>query len=278
VFIPQKYSIAHYVKQQAPMTGPEQTTERNLMTRRPDNDRAVTQRPAQARKKTSAQAGAKAAPVPMTAKSRHDLRLVCLSDLHSLKPACPIPEGDVLVIAGDICGHGTLYEIKAFDSFLADLPHRHKLLIAGNHDWPFSRVPKKARALIKHAVYLQDSGIDIDGIKFWGSPWQPFFCNWAFNLPRGAPLAQVWAKIPSDTDVLITHGPPYGILDRIYNGDHVGCEDLRAALSRVRPKLHVFGHVHESYGVREQDGTVFINASTCDGRYRPVNAPIVFDL
>jgi hypothetical protein len=248
------------------------------MTHRPDNERDVAQHSAQARKKTSSQAGAKAAPVPIIAKSGHGLRLVCLSDLHSLKPACPVPDGDVLVIAGDVCGYGSLHEIKVFDSFLADLPHRHKLLIAGNHDWPFSRVPEQARRLIKHAVYLQDSGVDIDGIKFWGSPWQPFFCNWAFNLPRGAPLAQVWAKIPSDIDVLITHGPPYGILDRIYNGDHVGCEDLRAALTRVRPKIHAFGHIHESYGVREQDGTVFINASLCDGRYRPVNAPIVVDI
>ena len=87
----QKYSIAHYVKQKAPMTGPKQTTERDLMTRRPDNEHVVAQRPAPARKKTSAQAGAKAAPVPMTAESGHGLRLVCLSDLHSFKPACPIP-------------------------------------------------------------------------------------------------------------------------------------------------------------------------------------------
>ena len=248
------------------------------MTRRPDNERIVAQRPVQARKKTPAQAGAKAAPVPMAAKPGHGLRLVCLSDLHSLKPACPIPDGDVLIIAGDVCGHGTLDEIQAFDAFLADLPHPCKVLIAGNHDWPFARAPDQAGRLIKHALYLQDSGIDIHGIKFWGSPWQPFFCNWAFNLPRGAPLAKVWAKIPSDTDVLITHGPPYGILDRIYNGEHVGCEDLRAALTRVRPKIHVFGHVHESYGVQEQDGTTYINASICDGRYRPIQAPIVIDI
>jgi Icc-related predicted phosphoesterase len=211
----------------------------------------------------------------LTAKS---LRLVCMSDLHSLNYAFQVPDGDVLIIAGDICGYGTLDELKAFDDFLSGLPHPHKLLIAGNHDWPFARAPEQARTLIKHAVYLEDSGIDIYGIKFWGSPWQPFFCNWAFNLPRGAPLAKVWAQIPSDTDVLITHGPPYGILDRVYDGEHVGCEELRAALTRIRPKVHVFGHIHEDYGVQEQDGMVFINASLCDGRYRPVNAPIVVDV
>lgn len=207
------------------------------------------------------------------------MRLVCLSDLHNLKLASPVPTGDALIIAGDICGHGTRDEVKAFDAFLGSLPHPHKLLIAGNHDWPFTRVDlSEAKLLVKNAIYLMDSGIEIEGIKFWGSPWQPFFCNWAFNLPRGAPLAKVWAKIPSDTDVLITHGPPYGILDRIYNGDHVGCEELRAALTRIRPKIHVFGHIHEDYGVQEQDGTTFINASLCDGRYRPVNAPIVIDV
>jgi predicted phosphohydrolase len=206
------------------------------------------------------------------------LRLVCMSDLHSLKPACPIPEGDVLIVAGDVCGYGTLDEIKTFNAFLGSLPHPHKLLIAGNHDWPFARVPEQAIALLHNATYLKDSGIEIGGIKFWGSPWQPFFCNWAFNLPRGTPLAKVWAKIPSDTDVLITHGPPYGILDRVYDGEHVGCEELRAALPRVRPKIHVFGHVHEDYGVLEQDGTTFINASICDGRYRPIQAPIVIDV
>jgi predicted phosphohydrolase len=206
------------------------------------------------------------------------LRLVCMSDIHSLTPVVPIPEGDVLIIAGDICGYGTLDELKAFDAFLCGLPHPHKLLVAGNHDWPFARVPQQAIALLRNATYLKDSGIEIDGLKFWGSPWQPEFFNWAFNLPRGAPLARVWAQIPEDTDVLITHGPPYGILDRIDDGEHVGCEELRATLPRVRPRVHVFGHIHEDYGVLEQDGTTFINASLCDGRYRPVNAPIVIDV
>lgn len=207
------------------------------------------------------------------------LRLVCMSDLHSLNYDFQVPDGDVLITAGDICGYGTLDELKVFDDFLSGLPHPHKLLIAGNHDWPFARVdPSEAKLLVKNAIYLMDSGIEIEGIKFWGSPWQPEFFNWAFNLPRGPKLAKVWSQISDDTDVLITHGPPYGILDRIYNGDHVGCEELRAALPRVRPRAHVFGHIHEDYGVQGQDGTVFINASLCDGRYRPVNAPIVVDV
>lgn len=212
----------------------------------------------------------------LTTKS---LRLVCLSDLHSLNYAFRVPDGDVLIIAGDICGYGTLDEIKAFDAFLADLPHKHKLLIAGNHDWPFARVnPSEAKLLVKNAIYLMDSGIEIEGIKFWGSPWQPFFCNWAFNLPRGPELAKVWAKIPDDTDVLITHGPPYGVLDKIYNGERVGCQDLSEALERVKPTVHVFGHIHEGYGVLERNGTTYVNASLCNQYYRMVNSPIVIDL
>jgi predicted phosphohydrolase len=246
------------------------------MTRRPDHD-SLAQRHAQAQTPASAEARAQA-PEPQAVKPSHSLRLVCLSDLHSLNPVFPIPEGDVLVIAGDVCGYGTLAEIKAFDAFLGRLPHPHKLLIAGNHDWPFARVPEQAIALLRHATYLQDSGIDINGIKFWGSPWQPEFCNWAFNLPRGAPLAKVWAKIPSDTDVLVTHGPPYGVLDQVPGGEHVGCEELLKALPRVRPKVHIFGHIHEGYGVLEQDGTIFVNASTCNERYRPVNAPVIINL
>jgi Icc-related predicted phosphoesterase len=206
------------------------------------------------------------------------MRLVCISDLHSSTQAFSVPDGDVLIIAGDICGYGCLDELEDFDNFLRGLPHKYKLLIAGNHDWPFAKKPDQAKALVKSAVYLEDSGIDIEGVKFWGSPWQPFFYNWAFNLPRGAKLAEVWAKIPGDIDVLITHTPPYGILDKIDDGESVGCEDLSEALKRVKPKIHVFGHIHENYGVLEQDGTIYVNASLNNGYYHLVNAPIVVDL
>jgi hypothetical protein len=131
---------------------------------------------------------------------------------------------------------------------------------------------------LKNAIYLQDSGVDIDGIKFWGSPWQPEFYNWAFNLPRGPELARVWAQIPNDTDVLITHGPPYGVLDEIYHGKRVGCQDLSDALERVKPKVHVFGHIHEGYGVLEQNGTTYVNASLCNQYYQLVHSPIVIDV
>jgi Icc-related predicted phosphoesterase len=212
-------------------------------------------------------------------KPRHGIRIVCLSDTHCRTDAIEVPEGDVLIVAGDICSRGHPSEARDFDQFLARMPHGCKLLVAGNHDFPFEYCSKrKAKALVKHAIYLENSGVERFGLKFWGSPWQPEFYNWAFNLPRGKPLAEIWGLIPDDTDVLITHTPPYGILDRLESGRHVGCVDLAQALPRVRPKLHVFGHIHEDYGMQEQNGTTFINACICNAYYQPVNPPIVFDL
>ncbi|MGZ4996591.1 MAG: hypothetical protein ACXV8J_01995 [Methylobacter sp.] len=125
---------------------------------------------------------------------------------------------------------------------------------------------------------MENSGIEIEDVQFWGSPWQPEFYDWVFNLPSGSLLAAMWALIPDDTDVLITHTPPYGILDQVTIGEHVGCEDLREAVKRVMSKVHVFGHIHKSYGMLKQNGITFINASVCDERYQPVNAPIAVDL
>ena len=112
----------------------------------------------------------------------------------------------------------------------------------------------------------------------WGSPWQPWFYDWAFNLQRGPEIRAKWDRIPAGVDVLVTHGPPAGILDRVVDGRSVGCADLLDAVRRVRPLLHVFGHIHEAYGEVERDGTRFVNASTCTVRYAPVNAPVVVDL
>jgi len=218
------------------------------------------------------------------------MRLVCISDTHSLhaKIHGGVPEGDVLIHAGDFCGQNSKVSLGAFLEWFATQPHKHKVLIAGNHDGNFEFDPTWCRAALAEIVpechYLQDTGCEIDGVKFFGEPWQPEFNNWHFNLPRGSALAQKWSLIPDDTDVLITHGPPHGILDTCPhwppNGTdvHVGCEELSKALARIKPKVHVFGHIHESYGRLEQDGTVFINASNVDGQYQPVNPAQTVDL
>ncbi len=204
--------------------------------------------------------------------------MVAISDTHGYHDRVAVPSGDVLIHAGDLTKFGKLDEVEPFDAFLARLPHRHKLVIAGNHDWCFQREGREARALLRHAAYLEDDGLDVDGWRFYGSPWQPEFMSWAFNLPRGEHLREKWALIPPETDVLITHGPPLGEGDRTFGGEHVGCEDLAAAVARLSPRYHVFGHIHEAGGVTRSRATTFVNAATCDVFYEPVQPAIVFDL
>lgn len=218
------------------------------------------------------------------------MRIVCLADTHNRHAALEVPAGDVLVHAGDFTLRGTREEVVTFIRWFAALPHPHKILVAGNHDWLFEREPTEARGLAAPVCYLEDEGVEIGGVRFWGSPWQPWFLDWAFNLNRGAPLRAKWDLIPAGTDVLVTHGPPHGIRDvveklfpraiaaAIGQGEHAGCEELLAAVGRIRPRLHVFGHIHEGYGREVRDGTEFVNASCCDKAYRPVHSPIVVEL
>jgi Icc-related predicted phosphoesterase len=205
------------------------------------------------------------------------MRIVCISDTHERHREIAVPDGDVLVHAGDLTRRGDRAAVLDFDAWLGDLPHRHKVVIAGNHDFCFER-SSAARGWFRHATYLQDEGVTIEGVRFWGSPWQPRFFDWAFNLDRGAPLRAVWARIPVGVHVLITHGPPFGVLDRTARGEAVGCEELLAAVARVRPRLHVFGHIHEAAGRVERDGTTFVNACSCDLGYRASQPAIVVDL
>lgn len=206
------------------------------------------------------------------------MRLVCISDTHSMHRQITVPDGDILIHAGDCLGVGTLEELEDLDNWFSEQPHSHKILIAGNHDWCLQDEPADAEALIRNAIYLRDSGTEIEGVKFWGSPWTPIFFDWAFNLARGEPIAERWAQIPADTDVLITHGPPAGILDQVADSLAVGCDDLARELERLQLKMHVFGHIHESHGQQTLNDCLFVNASTCTGSYKPLNPPIVVDI
>jgi len=209
------------------------------------------------------------------------MRVVVISDTHTFEDRISIPDGDVLIHAGDFTIEGAVAEVSRFCAWLHKQPHRHKIVVAGNHDWLFEKSPKQARAFIENvpsAYYLQDSAIKIQGVTFYGAPWQPSFCNWAFNVDRGEPIKHYWDRIPS-CDVLITHGPPWGILDYVKLGQpHLGCEELIKAVGRVRPRFHVFGHIHGGYGQWRINGTRFINASICDEAYNPVNPAIVFEV
>ena len=213
---------------------------------------------------------------------RFYMKIVCMSDIHGQyqKFGFEIPDGDVFVFTGDI-SHNSLevLNVKNFNEFLNSLPHKHKVIICGNHDFIFEKKNGADLLTAEGVHYLQDSEIVIDGVKFYGSPWQPWFYNWAFNLRRGKDLADVWAKIPNDVNVLLTHGGPKGILDMTDRGDATGCDDLRVRLQDLPDlKLHCYGHIHHAYGVEVIEGVTFVNASTCNEEYYPSNPPIVVEI
>lgn len=198
------------------------------------------------------------------------ITIVAIGDTHGFHRAITVPPGDILIHAGDASRHGEIEELDDLNAWLGSLPHPHKILVAGNHDFCFERDPDACRARLDNCLYLQDQAATVMGLRFYGSPWQPRFFDWAFNLPRGPELRAKWERIPADTDVLITHGPPHGYGDRTFSGQQVGCADLLAAVERVRPRLHVFGHIHEDAGISRSAHTTFINASICTQDFRPL--------
>ncbi|MGD9588017.1 MAG: metallophosphatase domain-containing protein [Pyrinomonadaceae bacterium] len=214
------------------------------------------------------------------------MRIVCISDTHNFHEQIAVPNGDVLIHSGDATVNGTDIEVIDFLRWFSQLPHKRKIFVSGNHDWLFEREPRAARMLLgPEIIYLQDESVEIEGLKFYGSPWQPRFFEWAFNLNRGPELAEKWKLIPEDIDILITHGPPYGILDLVprKGGDeNTGCEELRKRVEQIaafgRLKLHVFGHIHCGHGTHEKFGVKFINSSICDEQYKPTQPPLVVDL
>lgn len=211
------------------------------------------------------------------------LRLVCISDTHNQDLLYDLPEGDVLIHGGDLTGRGKVKEIAKALDWLATYTKRYKkiILIAGNHDFMAQKHPSLMKSMCetRGLTYLFDSGVEYEGVKFWGSPWQPWFHDWAFNLEEGYELQEKWDLIPTDTDVLITHGPPYGIRDKCFDGRKVGCHNLlREVKERIKPKFHIFGHIHEDYGQYKTKDTTFINASTCNLKYKAINMPIEVEI
>lgn len=215
------------------------------------------------------------------------MKIVCISDTHS-QPSLPtLPKGDVLIHAGDMCLHGNMGEVERTADWLGAIRENYKriIVIAGNHDFVFQEHPTEARRLLESRgiTYLKDQEVVVDGLRFYGSPWTPPFLEWAFMKERRE-IREVWGRIPTNTDVLITHGPPFGILDPGLGVPHVGCEELRQQyVDRLEPILHVFGHLHSGYGrvngkfLLGRD-TEFVNASLVNEAYSPVNKPIVVEI
>ena len=210
-------------------------------------------------------------------------RLVALADTHlfheDLVRRGPIPDGDILAHAGDLLQYGTLDELDRAIAFFGALPHATKVIVAGNHEMCLEKTPDTARTRLRDAgfLYLEDESTTIHGLHFYGSPWQPKFYFWAFGAARGPELAAKWTKIPDHVDVLVTHGPPHGLGDRIvWNGAerHVGCVDLAKRVREVAPKLHLFGHIHQDPGRWTEGETLYANVTTSEGEH-PAS---VFDL
>jgi len=213
-----------------------------------------------------------------------DIKLVFISDTHGKHSDQNflVPDGDFIIHCGDVSSYGTESQILDFCDWFEKLPHTHKIMIPGNHDFLFEKKYDVAKNITdsRNINLLIDSGIELEGIKFWGSPITPWFHNWAFNRYRGSNIQDHWDKIPQDIDVLITHGPPAYLgnnLGRVQEGEDVGCYDLYKAIQRVKPKINCFGHIHEGYGTYIEEETLFINCSILNRRYVRTNDPISID-
>lgn len=212
------------------------------------------------------------------------MKLVCISDTHGAHEDLVLPSGDVLIHAGDFTAHGKLTEAREFMHWAGAQHFKHVLCVAGNHDTCLEQDPQLALEFAKESgvSYLNDTGIEIEGRLFWGSPITPRFHNWAFMRDPGEDIEAHWRMIPDNTDVLITHGPPYGVMDSVQrqNGEseHTGCPSLLARVLQLKPRLHLFGHIHEGRGCEEISGVVYRNVSSMNEHYRLVNEPVVHDL
>lgn len=216
------------------------------------------------------------------------MRAIFISDTHGRHEQLRLPAGDLLVHAGDFTSHSTERDVRDFLCWFERQPHTYHVFICGNHEtWPEANPDRFADMVAEyapHCVHLHDSGLEIEGLRLWGSAMTPAFNGWAFNRERGADIRRYWDAIPENTDLLITHGPPKGFGDwSPYDLIHAGDQDLYEAILRVRPRWHVAGHFHDGYGMRKlvhDDGsdTILINASVVDEQYRVTNAPWVVEL
>jgi hypothetical protein len=227
------------------------------------------------------------------------MKITVISDTHTrhgLIPMEDLPGGDLLICAGDIMNSGyNKNDIFDFCTWFQSLKqYEDKVFIAGNHDRMFENHPVESNMIVNNfgdIIYLQDDNYTMyfdgpngdtpeDNIHIYGSPWQPWFYDWAFNLPKNGPgLATKWEAIPDNTDILITHGPAFGTLDTVAGRpwDHLGCELLAERIERLRPKIHVCGHIHSGYGYEFKNDTHFFNASVLDEQYEYTQKPMTFD-
>ena len=199
-----------------------------------------------------------------------------------------LPGGDLLLHAGDISSMGYQHEVQQFCKWFNNVEnYTHKIFIAGNHDWGFQNNVEKIMEIVnsyKTVTYIQDETVSVGDdkkmVNVYGSPWQPEFYNWAFNLPKnGDELAEKWGAIPNTTDILITHTPAFGVLDTVAGKmwDNLGCQLLTDKIKTIKPKIHLCGHIHSGYGYFFDGDTHFLNASVLNEAYQYTNKPLTFE-
>lgn len=201
-----------------------------------------------------------------------------MSDLHgTLPPSKDLPKCDLVLIGGDITrGHGPLDQSvwlhKEFKPWLTNLQTNKIIGVAGNHDFIWEKSPHLVPSM--PWTYLQDSETEFKEWKIYGTPWQPRFYDWAFNMDEPN-LKKRWDLIPDDTDILVLHGPPKGFGDWVERDKtHTGSPSLTEKIKEIKPKLVIYGHIHPGYGVYELPGITMVNASILDDRYKWVNDPV----
>lgn len=214
------------------------------------------------------------------------MKICFISDTHGdHKGLKNLPEADVICHTGDYSPRGTHGDLNAFLRWFGALDqYKYKIFISGNHDIFAEDAPDITASMIPSNIhYLFDSSVVLDGFKFYGTPWQPIFLDWAFNL-TDEELVEKWKLIPNDTDILLTHCPPINILDLApawYEKPerHCGSPSLLTRVLEINPIVHAFGHIHEGYGeISLYDNVTFVNGSVLDGQYRLVNNPIVINV
>ena len=213
------------------------------------------------------------------------MRVCCMSDIHNKLGLMNPPPADVLVIAGDLTQNGTLYEISLFNDDLGKIRNNYKeiFVVGGNHDFYLYNYAEVADQAITNGKYMEDEKVTFRGKKFYFSPWIPPIGGWAFEYPNDHIARDLWGRIPTKLDLLVTHGPPAGvgfleIADNSYVKGPCGCPILSDALVRAKPKNHVFGHIHEGYGSLERGGINFYNVSSRKRDYHTINPAVVIDI
>lgn len=211
-----------------------------------------------------------------------NVKICAISDSHSKHDSVIIPHCDILMHAGDITFFSKKgpQEVVDFLDWFYRQPAKYKIFCAGNHDLDLENDEALFRSIMPPGViYLNDELVEIEGIKIWGSPITPTFYNWAFNRDRGAKIKKHWSKIPEGIDILLTHGPAYGHLDLV-GTESVGCVDLLEVINKIKPSIHIFGHIHRhSHKTIEIDGKKmdFYNAAVVNSKYEIIHKPHVFD-